>query len=157
TGASSGPTTTLTAVAHRNPPITFRRSESPTPLMHSLLRSCARRGSATIALAFSVIVLAAWRAPFHLHLLKSTPAANATVKAAPDSIRLWFSQAPELKVTTVKVTGPGSTAVPLAPLARGDSSAVVAAVKGKMAAGSYTVAWRTMATDGHVARGTFAF
>ena len=26
-----------------------------------------------------------------------------------------------------------------------------------MAAGAYTVAWRTMAKDGHVARGTFAF
>jgi len=34
---------------------------------------------------------------------------------------------------------------------------VVAGVKGKMAAGTYTVAWRTMAKDGHVARGTFAF
>jgi methionine-rich copper-binding protein CopC len=26
-----------------------------------------------------------------------------------------------------------------------------------MAAGTYTVAWRTMAKDGHIARGTFAF
>ena len=125
--------------------------------MHSLLKSYARRGSAAIALAFSVIALAAWHAPFHLHLLKSTPAANATVTVAPDSIRLWFSQAPELKVTTVKVTGPGSAAVPLAPLASGDSSLVVAPVKAKLAAGSYMVAWRTMAKDGHVARGSFAF
>ena len=125
--------------------------------MHSLLNSYRSRGSATIALAFSVIALAARRAPFHLHLLKSTPAANATVTVAPDSIRLWFSQAPELKVTTVKVTGPGSAAVPLAPLASGDSSLVVAPVKAKLTAGAYTVVWRTMAKDGHVARGSFAF
>ena len=126
-------------------------------LMHSAVNSYRTRGSATIALAFSVIALAAWRAPFHLHLVKSTPAANATVAAPPGSIRLWFSQAPELKVTTVNVTGPGSAAIPLAPLASGDSSLVVAPVKGKMAAGAYTVVWRTMAKDGHVARGSFAF
>lgn len=116
-----------------------------------------RRGVALAAAVIGVTVLAAWRAPFHLHLLKSAPAANATVAAAPDSLRLWFSQAPELGVTTVKVTGPGTATVALSPLAKGDSALVVAAVKGKMAAGSYTVAWRTMAKDGHVARGTFAF
>lgn len=101
--------------------------------------------------------MSAWAAPFHLHLLKSSPAANAIVSAAPDSIRLWFSQTPELKVTTVTVTGAGNASVPLAPLASADSATVVAAVKQKMAPGAYTVTWRTMARDGHVARGTFAF
>jgi methionine-rich copper-binding protein CopC len=57
----------------------------------------------------------------------------------------------------VKVTGAGNTSVALAPLASADSATVIAPVKGKMAAGPYTVAWRTMARDGHVARGTFAF
>jgi methionine-rich copper-binding protein CopC len=60
-------------------------------------------------------------------------------------------------VTSVKVIGPGSSVVALAPLASADSAAVVAAVKGRMAAGAYTVTWRTMAKDGHVARGSFAF
>jgi methionine-rich copper-binding protein CopC len=99
----------------------------------------------------------AWAAPFHVHLIKSTPAANTTVAAAPDSIELWFSQEPEIKVTTVKVTGPGNATVALAPLASRDSSAVIAAVKGAMKNGAYTVTWRTMARDGHIARGTFAF
>ena len=116
-----------------------------------------RRGAALVLSAVTVCALAAWTAPFPRHLVKSVPAANATVAAAPDSIRLWFSQPPELKVTSVKVTGPGTAAVSLAPLAERDSSLVVAAVKGKMAVGAYTVAWRTMAKDGHVARGTFAF
>jgi methionine-rich copper-binding protein CopC len=116
----------------------------------------SRRAASAVATLLGAIALAAW-APFHLHLLKSTPAANATVATAPDSIRLVFSQTPELKVTSVKVTGPGSAAVPLAPLASADSATVVAAVKGKMPAGAYSVAWRTMAKDGHVARGTFAF
>jgi copper resistance protein C len=104
-----------------------------------------------------MVAISAWVPFFHLHLLKSSPPANASVATPPDSIRLWFSQAPELKVTSVKITGPGSAAIALAPLARADSSAVVTAVKGKMPAGTYTVVWRTMAKDGHVARGTFAF
>jgi hypothetical protein len=120
------------------------------------LSSQTRRAASAVAMFLGVIALSAWAAPFHLHLLKSSPAANATV-AAPDSIRLVFSQTPELRVTSVKVTGPGSAAVPLAPLASADSATVVAAVKEKMPAGAYTVAWRTMAKDGHVARGTFAF
>jgi methionine-rich copper-binding protein CopC len=122
---------------------------SPTPL--------ARRLSIIGAAAASMVMLAAWRAPFHLHLLRSVPEANATVVAPPESIRLWFSQTPELVVTRVKVIGPGSSVVALAPLASADSAAVVAAVKGRMAAGAYTVTWRTMAKDGHVARGSFAF
>lgn len=114
------------------------------------------RSARVAAAAVAVIGLAAWRAPFHLRLLKSAPEANATV-AAPEAIRLWFSQTPEIKVTTVKVTGPNSATIPLAPLAGGDSALVVAPVKAQMAAGAYTVVWRTMAKDGHVARGTFGF
>ena len=117
----------------------------------------ARRAVALAALAITAVAAGAWAEPFHLHLLKSTPAANATVTAAPDSIQLWFSQKPELGVTTVKVVGPGNATVSLAPLASRDSSEVVAAVKGGMKAGAYTVTWRTMAKDGHVARGSFAF
>ena len=125
--------------------------------MTSPFTSRVRRASAVAAAAVGIAVLSAAHAPFHLRLLRSAPDANAAIAAAPESIRLWFSQTPELAVTTVKVTGPGTAVVALAPLTRGDSSLVVAPVKGKMAAGSYTVSWRTMAKDGHVARGTFGF
>ena len=115
------------------------------------------RAAALAAIAITALAAGAWAAPFHLHLLKSAPAANATITAAPDSIELWFSQEPEIKVTTVKVTGPGNATVALTPLAKRDSAGVIAAVKGGMKTGAYTVTWRTMAKDGHVARGTFAF
>ena len=127
----------------------------PHTLRSKTLRS--RRAAALAAVALGVATLTAWTAPFHLHLLKSTPAKNAIVATAPDSIRLWFSQAPELKLTTVKVTGPGAGAIELSPLAKGDSALVSAGVKGQMAAGAYSVAWRTMSKDGHVVSGTFGF
>jgi len=124
----------------------------PLSLAHRRARAAAR-----VAFFIGLMATSAWAAPFHLHLLKSSPAANATIAAAPDSIRLSFSQTPELKVTSVTVTGPASASVALAPLASADSATVVARVKGKMSPGTYTVAWHTMAKDGHVARGTFAF
>ena len=126
-------------------------------LMRSVLPPRVRRFSTVAAFAAAMASLVAWRAPFHLHLLKSTPGANATIAAAPDSIRLWFSQAPELKLTTVQVTGPGNAAVPLTALASRDAAGVVAGVKGTMPSGAYVVTWRTMARDGHIARGSFTF
>ena len=105
-----------------------------------------------------MLALAAWRAPFHLHLLKSVPAANATMSAAPDvHPTLVLAATCSLAVTSVKVTGPAARRSRSRRSAAGDSALVVAPVKGTMAAGAYTVVWRTMAKDGHVARGTFAF
>jgi methionine-rich copper-binding protein CopC len=120
-------------------------------------RSLFRNGTVLLAGAAMLGGLTAARPAFHLHLVKSAPPSNATVSASPDSIRLWFSQAPELAVTSVRVTRADSKAIALAPLARGDSGLVVVPVKARMSPGSYTVAWRTMAKDGHVARGTFSF
>ena len=121
------------------------------------LRPTFRRIAVVVAALATVATFAGARSAFHLHLVKSAPAANATVTTGPDSIRLWFSQKPELAVTTVKVTGAGSAAVALAPLAGGDSALVIAPVKAAMTPGSYTVTWRTMAKDGHAIRGTFSF
>ena len=121
------------------------------------LRLSFRRTAIVAAALATMTALSGARPAFHLHLVKSAPAANATVAASPDSIRLWFSQRPELAVTTVKVTGAGSAAVALAPLATGDSAVVIAPVKAAMAPGNYTVTWRTMAKDGHAIRGTFSF
>ena len=95
----------------------------------------------------------------HLRLVRSAPAADSTLAAPPTAIRLWFSQAPELPVMSVRLTGPDGRAVALAPLQRdrGRDAPVVAPLRGRAGPGRYTVAWRTMANDGHVVRGTFAF
>ena len=41
----------------------------------------------------------------HARLRKSDPSANARIAAAPTVIRLWFTEAPELSLTTVTLTG----------------------------------------------------
>jgi methionine-rich copper-binding protein CopC len=95
----------------------------------------------------------------HIHLMRSQPQANETVATAPTALRFWFSERPELAVTTIKLTDASGTLVALAPLAAdtGASGALVAAVRGQVAAGRYEVSWRTTASDGHPSSGRFDF
>ncbi|HYH78485.1 MAG TPA: copper resistance CopC family protein [Longimicrobium sp.] len=95
-------------------------------------------------------------AAFHLHLLRSTPAADSTV-TSPARVQLWFSESPELAVTSVRMTGPGGRAVRLGRLQAEREHSVVANVQGRLAAGRYTLTWRTMSRDGHAMRGTIPF
>jgi len=95
----------------------------------------------------------------HLHLERSEPAANDTVASAPAAVRLWFSEQPELAVTTIRVSAAGGSAIALAPLTRdtGATAPVVASLRAHPAAGAYTVWWRSTARDGHVSTGQFQF
>jgi methionine-rich copper-binding protein CopC len=95
----------------------------------------------------------------HVHLVKSEPAANDTVPVAPAAIRLWFSQQPELAITSVKLASASGTAIALAPVARdtGAADPIVATVRGALPSGAYVVTWKTTANDGHPANGTIPF
>lgn len=101
-------------------------------------------------------------AALHLKLSRSEPTANARLAASPTQVKLWFTQRPELTVTSVKlVSGSGATAVEraLAPLTRAAASGspIVAPVGSALAAGHYELRWRTMARDGHVLSGVIPF
>lgn len=95
----------------------------------------------------------------HLHLVRSEPAANDTVATAPAAVKFWFSERPELAITTVKVTSSTGEAVKLAPLTvdAGANGPLVAGIRGPIEKGTYMVTWRTTATDGHPASGKFDF
>jgi methionine-rich copper-binding protein CopC len=98
----------------------------------------------------------------HLKLIRSEPLANAHLTASPTDVKLWFTQRPELTVTSIKVkSGTGTTAVEraLAPLARAAAanSPITAPVGAALAPGHYEVVWRTMARDGHVLNGVIPF
>jgi putative copper export protein/methionine-rich copper-binding protein CopC len=95
----------------------------------------------------------------HGHLKRSEPAAGAHLGAVPRELRLTFTEAPELAFTRVELLDPSGAAVALGPLAiaAGSRETVVAAVRGALAAGTYTVVWQMAGRDGHVTRGRFAF
>ncbi len=95
----------------------------------------------------------------HLKLDRAEPAIGGTVTTAPTAIRLFFSQAPQMKGTSIRVVDAKEQAVHLADAHADakDGKIVIADVKGVVAPGTYTVAWRAMARDGHVIKGDFRF
>lgn len=113
-------------------------------------------------MALIAVPLVVSAAAFHLKLSKSEPTANARLSASPTEVKLWFTQRPELPVTSIKVkTGTGASTVEraLAPLARAaaNSSPITAPIGAALAPGHYEIIWRTMARDGHVLNGVIPF
>lgn len=124
------------------------------------LRRIARRALLALLLAGAPVMAGA--SMLHLKLSRSEPAPNAVLTAAPTQIRLWFTQKPELSVTSIRLrSGTGTAAVErtLAPLSRTDmaNSPITAPVGAALASGHFEVVWRTMARDGHVLNGVIAF
>jgi methionine-rich copper-binding protein CopC len=118
------------------------------------------RAFALVALSMTALTLtAAAPAGRHLHLVRSEPAANDTLHAAPTAIRLWFSSPPEMAITSVHLTTAAGKAVAVGPATRAaaDTAPVVAAVTTPVAPGEYVVVWRTSAADGHMSAGRIPF
>jgi copper transport protein len=95
----------------------------------------------------------------HAHLERSDPAAGARLSAAPAVIRLWFSEAPELALSTIALLDSAGSSVALGPINRGADGprSVRVAIPRALAPGLYKVKWRVAAADGHPSGGTFAF
>lgn len=131
--------------------------------MLTSLRTVSRAvlGAVLIAGAGAWIVptaIARAEAPFHLRLVKSEPAKGDTV-ASPKVLRLWFSEPATLAVTSVKLKGADGTDVALAkPTFSGDTKQPVeAAVTGTLAAGVYSLSYKTASKDMHPITGEFTF
>jgi putative copper export protein/methionine-rich copper-binding protein CopC len=93
----------------------------------------------------------------HARLLRSSPAAMSTISSPPAAIRLWFSERPELRFSSIELVDSTGAVIPLARLAVGDSMSITAAIQKPLAAGRYSIAWRTAASDGHSTNGRFTF
>lgn len=94
----------------------------------------------------------------HVRLTKSEPAKDQTVPA-PTTIRLWFSLAPEMAVTTVTLADASGKSVALSRAHRtnADGAPVEADIRQALAPGRYTVEWKTSSRDGHPMKGAFSF
>lgn len=115
-----------------------------------------RRAGLIAALAVLSIPVALWA---HAHLRRSEPAANERLASSPSAIRLWFSERPELGFTRVRLRRADSSDIALGTPARmsDDPMGVTVPIATSLAAGKYTVLWRTAAADGHASSGSFGF
>jgi methionine-rich copper-binding protein CopC len=78
---------------------------------------------------------------------------------SPSELRLWFSQVPQESSTSARIIQGDAPVDVMGGLAQDpdDPKVFAAPFTTPLAPGSYLVAWRTMAADGHVVRGEFGF
>ena len=95
----------------------------------------------------------------HANLVRSEPAANTTLDAAPDRITIWFTEPMEAGFSEIQVLNSVGVRVD-----NGDSAVdandltVMSVGLPALPDGTYTVAWRNLSTiDGHSLRGSFIF
>ena len=94
----------------------------------------------------------------HAHLIEETPAAKAVVTVAPSQLTLKFSESVELKFTGIVITGPNKAVVAQgAETVDTAKTLMTVALKAPLAAGTYTVTWHALSTDGHKTNGTYSF
>ncbi|MCZ0935630.1 MAG: copper resistance protein CopC [Gemmatimonadetes bacterium] len=95
----------------------------------------------------------------HLSLEASFPKKDETVSISPPTVTLWFTEAPQMAGTSVRLLPKGGEPLDLEPATaqEDDSSVVVLDVSETLADGDYEVMWRAMAQDGHTIRGDFGF
>jgi methionine-rich copper-binding protein CopC len=94
----------------------------------------------------------------HLALQSSLPQADAVVPS-PVEIRLDFTEAPLDGTTAIRLLNSAGALVTTGDVTQSadDATVFASALTGPLSAGAYTVAWRAMATDGHVLAEEFAF
>ena len=92
----------------------------------------------------------------HASLVASRPAAGAVLSASPTSVAAIFDEAPEPAFATMTVLGPGGSHVSTGSAVVSGSQLSVE-ITSSAGPGTYTIAYRLMATDGHVVDGSWSF
>ncbi|MGK2876615.1 MAG: copper resistance CopC family protein [Nocardioides sp.] len=113
-----------------------------------------------VSMLASVVVFAlpAPPAAAHTDLVGSDPAADSTLREAPDQVTLRFNEPMEPRLAKVALTTSGREAAQLTVTAGSEPTTLVADVPGEgMAGGAWEVAYRVTSADGHPVQGTLSF
>ena len=95
---------------------------------------------------------------YHLRLEKSVPGKDQILKASPAEVRLWYSEKPEIKLSTITIQGSDSAKVELGKIRSTDNPTSIAAdIADTLRPGTYVVKWKTAGRDGHPLRGSYTF
>ena len=111
--------------------------------------------AAVLAAVLGSILTPAAPAWAHTRLVSSTPSQGVPAPA-PGQVLLAFSETVQPGLSSVSVTGPdGEEHAAGSPSRAGDGTSVVQAMRSPLPAGSYRVAYRVLAADGHPVTGSF--
>jgi methionine-rich copper-binding protein CopC len=94
----------------------------------------------------------------HAYLVKSVPAQRAVLYRAPAKIQLWFNERLEPRYSSLSVSNSDGkpVAAGAAEIAAEDPKKLSVAVK-PLPAGRYTIKFRVLSVDGHIAQDQFSF
>ena len=93
----------------------------------------------------------------HARLLRSTPAADARLSAAPQAVLLVFSEAVVAELSQITVTKPDGSVIQLRPIADPQGAHTLTAPLSELSSGIHRVSWRIVSADGHPVAGSFSF
>lgn len=112
-----------------------------------------------VAMVLALWATAAWsgRADAHAYLVRSEPSAGQVLPDAPGMVRLWFTEAPEPRFTTIQVfSAAGATLQTVAMTVTPDDANRAIAPLIPLPDGAYVIAWRAVSSvDGHESAGSF--
>jgi copper resistance protein C len=121
--------------------------------------TCFARFAAGLLLLLLLLLGASGSPAFaHAQLRKAIPAVGSTVRAAPASVTLLFSEDVEPDFSSIAVRDAAGARVEAgaARTAQGDAKTLVVGLK-PLAAGAYTVEWHVTSVDTHKTEGRFSF
>ncbi len=133
------------------------------------VRDSSSFGRSILGLLVALAVATAWAAAAqadaeakplrHLALRTSLPEADATVGPDLAEIRLFFTEAPRLEGTSIRIADEETELVASsqATADRENPSQVFIRPDASLKAGIYRVHWRAIAQDGHAVNGDFGF
>jgi methionine-rich copper-binding protein CopC len=113
---------------------------------------------ALAGIAASAALLFAGAASAHAHLVKSTPAANATI-AAPKTISLTFNEklTPAFSKFELVMPAMNNMAVSVKTAVSKDGMTIVGTPKSALMPGAYKITWHAATSDGHKMDGAVDF
>ena len=113
-----------------------------------------------VSMVASVLVftMPAPPAAAHTDLVGADPAADSTLREAPDQVTLRFNEPMEPRLAKVALTTPDQDAAELPVTAGSEPTILVADIPGEgMTGGAWEVAYRVTSADGHPVQGTLSF
>jgi len=93
----------------------------------------------------------------HAVLVRTDPPSGAVVPTAPAAIRITFSEGVETRFSAIQLLDQAGDELPAGDLRRSRGGRDLVMPVPSLPAGSYTVAWEVLASDGHPTEGQFAF
>ena len=117
-----------------------------------------RRATAAAAVAAAVLLLVPARADAHAELVETVPAAGEQLDAAPDELRLSFTESVEVADDAIEVyAADGDVLETEAPSHPGGDGSEVTVPLPDLEDGGYVVSWRVTSSDSHPISGAFTF